>query len=441
MAFLHKLGVPIAIGTGAIIFTSTMLAAQDTLHLRTAATLALSENPALRALAYDKQISANNVSPARAGIGPRIAASHSLYYGYGDASISTAGEGPPLAFTDNRHGISIRPEATWVVYDNGRGQARMERLRRLDEATGLQLATEQEETVAQVTRTYLRAAQLRRQLELAAANIDLTAERLTRTERDAEYGGATTLRRLQTRVDLNTDSVEYRRLELELGNAKRQLNQLIGREPEVPFRLQATPPLGIQLTESALYAQLTANNANLAQARQRITLLESDLNVAERAWGPSVQLYSAGTYQNTTDNTSFLQEQRYLGVEAGIRTNISLYDGGLRKLDRQNAHLRIEQGQQQLDDVHLRLTTAFRQQYATYANNLQQLRFERDNLATFRLNYEKSLEDYRLGQVDGTAVRTAQVNLNAARTRIALREFGVRQSEVELLLLSGGLVR
>ena len=432
---LHLCGV-----AGGILLLSGIASGQDTLSLDRAVRLALSDNPALRALQYDKRISANNVDPARAGIGPRIDASHSLYYGYGDAVIATAGEQPPLEFTDNKHGINLRPEANWVVFDNGRGQARLERLRQLDATTGLQVAAEQERTVARVTRTYLRAAQLRQQVKLAADNIDLTAERLARTERDARYGGATTLRRLQTQVDLNQDSVTYRNLQLELDNAKRQLNQLLGRDPEETFALERTPPLAAPLPRQQLYARLTANNADLAVARQRLDLLATDLDLAERAGGPTVQLYAAAVYQNATDNTSFLQEQRYLGAEAGVRTSISLYDGGLRKLDRQNARLRVEQGRRQLEDTELRLTTTFQLQYATYENNLQQLRFERANLETFALNYEKTLEDYRLGQVDGTAVRTAQVNLAEARTRIALREFGVRQSEVELLLLSGGLI-
>jgi outer membrane protein TolC len=433
---------------GAILLLNGYGGAQDTLRLRDAVIFALSNNPELRAMQYDRQISSNNVAPARAGIGPRIVANHQLYYGYGDATIATAGEGPPLEFTDNRHGISIRPEANWVVFDNGRGRARLDKLRALDTSTGLRIAGERERTVAEVTRTYLRAARLRRQLDLAAENIELTAERLARAERDARYGGSTTLRRLQARVDLNQDSVAYRNLALELANAKRQLNQLLGRDPATRFALEQAPPLASPLSRRLLYDRLMASNATLSVARQRLDLLLTDLVIAERAKGPTVQLYTAGVYQNVTDNTSFLQEQRYLGAEAGIRTSIDLYDGGLRKLDRQNARLRLEQGRRQLENTELQLATTFQQQYATYRNNLQQLRYERDNLATFELNYRKSREDYRksredyrLGQVDGTVVRTAQVNLNEARTRIALREFGVRQSEVNLLLLSGGLLK
>ncbi len=53
-----------------------------------------------------------------------------------------------------------------------------------------------------VTVAYLSAVSLRRQLELAIANIALSRDRLERTERDARYGTADSLRALQARVDL-----------------------------------------------------------------------------------------------------------------------------------------------------------------------------------------------------------------------------------------------
>ena len=49
--------------------------------------------------------------------------------------------------------------------------------------------------------------------------------------------------------------------------------------------------------------------------------------------------------------------------------------------------------------------------------------------------------DYRTGQANVTGLRTAQLNLDAARTRIVLQRFTVLEAEVELLRLTGGLVR
>lgn len=420
----------------------------DLLTLDEAITTALAENRDLKVLGYDREISRNSIDPALAGIGPRIEVQGNAYFGYGDTRVTTINLGPPtgedpepLALDGIRHGLLVQPEANWLVYDGGAGQLRLEQLRLVDQATALQIDAVREQTVAAVTNTYLGAAQLSQQLTLAAENIDLSNERLARTERDARYGTANSLRRLQAQVDLNTDSAAYRNLDLQFGNAKRRLNLLLARDPETPFTLEPARPLTeFVLIYDSLRTDLLANNENLAQAQMRITQSERALELSNTVFKPNVQLYGNLNYLNTTDNANFLQENRNFGAEAGVRVSYLLYDGGARRIEAQNAKLRTERNRANRSELEAELLTLLRQAYASYRNALEQLTTEKVNLPTFQLNYDKTLADYRLGQVDATTLRTAQVNLNAAKTRITLQEFAVRETEVELYRLTGRLV-
>lgn len=416
--------------------------------LQEAITTSLAQNPQLKALGYAKALTANNVNPAVAGIGPRIDLKGQALVGYGDSRVQTINLGPPeagdpapLELNGIRHGIVFGPEANWLVFDGGAGKARLEQLRLVDEATALEIENLREQIVAAVTNTYLTAAKLQRQRDLAAENIELTNERISRAERDAQFGMGNSLRSLQARVDLSTDSVAYRNLDLQVNNLYRSLNQLMGRDPDQPLALASvvlpTPQI---LDYAALKTELLANNEELVKARHRIRMSEQALQLANTAWKPALQLYANASYYNQTDNANFLLENRNYGTEAGVRISYPLYDGGTRKINRQNATIEISQRGVELNATELELSTFLRQAVAKYEHARSLLAFERANLPTFELNFTKTRTDYSLGQIDATTLRTAQLNLNAAKTRVALLEFGIYEAEVEVLRLVGRLV-
>ncbi|MEL7162498.1 MAG: efflux RND transporter permease subunit, partial [Bacteroidota bacterium] len=257
------------------------------LNLEDAVTTALAENPQLKVLGYAKELTANNAQPAVAGIGPRLDLTGQALIGYGNSRVQTINLGPPeagdpapLELDGIRHGVVFGPEASWLVYDGGAGQARLEQLKLVDKATALQLTNVREQVVAGVTKTYLAAAKLRRQRELAAENIDLSNERLARTERDAKYGTANSLRRLRAKVDLNTDSVAYRNLDLQVQNLKRSLNELLGRDPDTPFTLSVPgTPRPRPLDFATLKEELLRSNEDIAQARHRVDMSKQQLEL------------------------------------------------------------------------------------------------------------------------------------------------------------------
>lgn len=440
-----------AVAGAMLVFGGAGLTAQSTdpeLSLQEAVTIALADNPQLKVLGYDREISRNNIAPAVAGIGPKIELKGQALFGYGDTRVETVNLGPPgtetapLELNGIRHGLIIQPEANWLVYDGGRGQARLEQLRLADEATALVIDNAREQTIAAVTSTYLAAARLSRQLELAADNIDLSEERVARSERDEQFGQSSSLRSLQARVDLNTDRAGYRNLALEVANLKRALNELMGRDPETLLSLSPTPNLRPRpLTYDSLRTELLANNEDLAQATQRIKSSQQALKLAGLAWKPNVELYANVNYLRQSDDANFLLENRNYGAEAGVRASYTLFDGGLRNIQKQNARLRVEQSQAARETTESELIRLLRQAHATYENSRAQLAFEQENFPVFEANYNKTRTDYQLGQVDATVLRTAQLNLDAAKTRITLERYSVLQAEVELLRLTGGLVR
>jgi len=77
--------------------------------------------------------------------------------------------------------------------------------------------------------------------------------------------------------------------------------------------------------------------------------------------------------------------------------------------------------------------------YANYQNNLFLLEKEEDNLTTAQLNFERSQTALRLGQINATQFREAQINLIRAQRSINNLYYQAKLSEVQLYRLSGVL--
>ena len=419
------------------------------LTLNDAISLALANNPELAVLAYDRQISRNNVAPVVAGIGPRVEVRGSTFAGYGDSRVVTIPLGPPsaegagpLELSGENYGFTIQPEANWLVYDGGRGKARLEQLRLLDEDQALAIESTREATVAQVSEVYLQAVSLSRQIALAEANIDFTLDRIARITRSQSLGQGNTLAVLSERANLSTDSVGLRSLGLALANVKRTLNLLMGRDSETGFTIKSPVlPKGAALSYDSLQALMLADNEDLRRARNRLKISAQGERLQRSSYLPNVQLYVNGTYLDQIDNASFLLENRLLAAQGGARLSYTIFDGGLRDIERQNARLSSAQAKQGQEAQRLALETQLRQAYAKRASLAAQVRYLRQTLPTAELAFAQAERELTLGQATGTQVREAQLRLLSTNTSIATKEVEVAVAEVELLRLTGGLVR
>lgn len=424
------------------------LQGQQTISLQEAVTVALANNPTLQVLAYDRQLSQNSIDPSMAGLGPRINLNGSLNLGYGDSRVETinlgppGSENPPIALDGVRRGVFVGPEANWLIFDGGAAQARLEQLRRQDAATALQIEAAQEGVVAEVTASYLNLLQLIRQREVAEENLVISNERLARIRKTASFGQANELMELRAQTNVNTDSVSLATLGVEIRQLQRNLVFLIGLPSETEILpLDESVSSAVLPDFAALEGLLVENNEEIALTEQRIKLSEQAMKITRLADQPKVQLYLGVSYLNQNDESNFLQENRSIIGEAGVRFSYTLFDGGARKIKQQNASIELDQATSQKATSLLRLKTALRNAYDYYENSRLLLRYESNNIATFEAAFERSQKAYAYGQLTSTEVREAQLALSAAKSRMVQLEYAVYLAETELLRLTGQLVQ
>jgi len=428
-----------------LIFSSAL--AQDTLTFDKALQLAVAYNYDIRLARYDTEISSNNVSRGIAGQLPRLTHNVSYERGQADAEIQTlgldpgSGENTPLELSGSTQTISIQPELTMTLFSGFRGKYRYEQLENLDAISQLRLRNQIEQTMAQVASAYLNIVQLQNQLTIDQENIALSYDRYLRAVEDARFGAANSVQRLQAEVDLKTDSTQYRNTKLTYETSIRNLNILLGLPSMGVYSVEEVIMLADLLDYEALEADLIARNTTYQLAEKGIDDARYNLKLTESDFFPYLQGYANYTYLNNDNEANFLQQNTVYGPNVGVRMSFTLYDGGNRKIRHQNAKVAVNQQETRLDFTELSLVTRLDNTYTQYQNYRDQLRIEKGNLITFERNFEKTAEDYRLGQVDATVLRTAQLNLTRAKNRINTLTYQIKETEIQLLHLSGRLLQ
>ncbi len=423
------------------------LNAQQVLTLSEAIQTALTSNYDIRVSRYDTEIAAMQVDPALVGRRPEVVLTGNYELGWSDtyAEVLSLGgesnENLELDLDGISNDVILGLEFRMNLLDGRAGRYRLDQLQAASLLSRLQLQQTIEQTAYDVTVAYLEMARQQSLLDITQRSISLNQNRLDRVAEDAEFGVATSLDRLQIEVDLKTDSSSLRNLELELDNARRNLNFLMGFDNEESYMVETEINLNTALQYGELESAMLARNSFLQLQDQNITIADLDLELSKAAFRPTLQGYANVNFAYLQDQANFLQINRAVGPNVGLRFTYQITDWGGRRIKREAANLTVQQRQLERTQLEDQLVRDLSNAYAIYRNTLEQLRIEESNLELFAQNLENMQNMFELGTATNTDVRAAQLNFNAAQNRVKNFQYTIKQAEVALYLLSGELTQ
>ncbi|MEL7147015.1 MAG: TolC family protein, partial [Bacteroidota bacterium] len=414
------------------------------LSLEQAINQTLANNFDIKIERFNQEADANSVSKAVAGQLPTLNLSLGYEFGYSNAEIQTLGgepgnPSPPLELDGTAQTFNFSPEISIPVFSGFRHRYQYKQLQVAEKSSTALVQQTIERSISKTVSLYLETARLQAQLSISEEILEISRDRHLRMVESARYGASNSLARLQAEVDLKTDSANYRNLRLMYKNSIRNLNLQMGQQPDIAYRVTEKISLTNVLSYEDLKKKMLANNSLIHVSRLRVENANHQTEIAKSYIAPNISGYANYTYLNSENEANFLRSQRVSGPNVGVRMSWRLYDGGTSKIQRQNAAVRLSQQQTSLQYATLQLETELKNIFNQYLTGREQLRIERSNLATYQLNYDKTAEDFRLGQADASDLRSAQLNLSSARNRINDLVYDIKQSEVRLLELSGEL--
>ena len=275
---------------------------------------------------------------------------------------------------------------------------------------------------------------------IIAEALDITRERRRRLEVRREYGTAVSSDVLGAEVDFNADTVTLINSILDLSNAKRNLNYLLGRDINNEFVVKTDVTFNEGLSYEELKAKALVDNSEIIAAQYNLKLSKLDYKLAVSEYFPTLSLNGGYGFNRSVNPASFAYLRESSGINYGATVGFTIFNGNRTRIQAQNARISLESGKQQLAQELLETERELANAWQTYQNALIILKAERQNINSARANLERSRELYNLGQITSTQFREAQVNLIRSQTSISNALYTAKLAEIELLRISGQLV-
>ncbi len=412
------------------------------LSLENAINLALENNYDIKTAKNQLQEAENSNTRGNAGLLPSVSAGGSAEYANKNAKVKPRSLGMEVgsdgATTTTFMG-NIRVDYTLFggfakLYTYKKLQQNNERVRSL-------YRLNIENTIVQTAQAYYTLCNASKQLEMINRSIEISADRLKRVKTRQEFGQAGTLDILNAEVDYNADSSRLLTAELQYKNSIKNLNVIMGIDVDEKYEVDDKVEFNIIDNEATMQEKAMKNNSLLLMNQYLQAIAELDIKITKSNRYPSLSAY--GTYSFYRQNTSVGQTEyvQQIGPSVGLSLRWSIFNGRQQHIREQNAMLELENAKISAEKLKAELQRDISNAYTDYDYKKRAVDLQEKNRARAKLNFQRTQELYRLGQVSSIVFRTAQQNYLNAEKSYNSAKYSTKLSEIVLLKIAGELVK
>lgn len=414
-------------------------AAAGVMSLQECISRGLENNFSIRMAKNRQQVSANNATPANAGLLPTVDLSAS-YGGDLHTTRTTARSTGETARENNAYDgtLDVGVDLNWTVFDGFSVWTNYKQLKLMREEGELQTRMAIEDYVASVIQEYYNFIQQKIRLNNFRKNMELSRERFRNAQISYSIGSQSQVDYLQAKVYFNTDSTQYMKQLEALNTSRIKLNQLMANDDvteALSIRdtlIDVNPNLGYE----DLWRATLATNSSLLLADNNSAIVSAEYKKVMSRDFPYVRLNLGYGYTMNRYELAATKKRDNWGLSAGVTVGFNIFDGK-RRMQRDNARLDIEYARLEREDLKLSLKAQLNDYWQAYKNNWQIVQKERENLTAASDNYFLANLQFEKGLLSGFDLREVQTNLLDAEERILTAEYDTKMCEVSLMLLSG----
>ncbi|MGZ5282554.1 MAG: TolC family protein [Bacteroidia bacterium] len=421
------------------LLTSAAASAQETLTLQDAIKITLENNYNIKLIKNELEIRDNNATIANAGILPQAGASLSnnntilntqQELQNGDIQSRNGAKNSSL-----QYGVFLN----WTVFDGFGMFARYDQLKELEKYGEANLQLTILNRVADVVNTYYELVQQQQQLQAYDTAVAVSRFRRRIAQSRFEIGKAARLEVLNAQVDFNTDTTNLLRQQALYYNTQTQLNELMGRDINIRFRVSNDVTIDNSMTLDALQAQANKQNPALQLAQINRRIAELDLKQTRANRYPTVTLNSGYNFTDNRSALGFAVHTTGQGPYYGVTASINLFNGLQQWRNEENASLLINNAQIQYEQQKLTINSQLSAAYQNYQTNLALVELEEANQKIAFQNLDITLEKFRLGSIAPVELRDAQLNYIDATVRFSNAKYQAKLAEGQLKEIAGNM--
>ncbi|MGB5419722.1 TolC family protein [Algibacter sp.] len=431
-----------------LVFLSIVMASQITLFAQELITpekaiaLALEHNYGIKLANTDVEVAKNNASVLNSGYLPTLNGNAGATYNVNNSFNEFSDGRTPVDLNgaeSSRYNASV--DLNYVLFDGLGRSYNYKQFKENQQLTELEARETIENTVIQLFTIYYNVAELIENNNALTKTLNISKDRLIRSEYQFDYGQSTKLEVLNAEVDINNDSINIMNSKQQLNNYKRDLNLVLGNTIAGDFNVYTEVAFNSLYNKSELLEKAKINNINLLQIEKSIAINNLGVKFQKSAYLPTLGLTgSYGWNKNNNNAASFVAVSTNTGFSGGLNLSWNLFDGGSTLTQVKNAKINLEANNIQKEQLQVTIERDFNNAWDDYQNKLNIYRLQIENIKTSKNNFDRTQEKFKLGQVNSIEFRQAQLNLLNAELSKNQAKYLAKLAELQLLQLSGDIL-
>jgi len=427
--------------TFAFFLSSFLGFSQNLLTKETAVKIALENNYGIKMAENSVKIAENNKSVYNSGYLPNVVANAGASYS-NDNSTATRQDGSSVEIDNaesNRYNGSVG--LNYTLFDGLGRSYNYKRLKEQYNLTELEAETVIQNALLQIFSNYFEVAQIFENQKNISQSLIISKQRLERMNYGFQYGQNTKLDVLNAEVDVNNDSIRLINEQRLLANSKRNLNLLIGRNVTDEFIVETEVEFNLIFEYRQLLEKSKLYNVEIQKINRDIIISEYDIKISKSSLYPFLNVNASYGFNHSNNNqTSLFKTQESDGFNAGVNLSWNIFDGGSTKTRIQNAKINADNVQVQKEQEENELERNVANALEIYNNAIYILQAEEKNVETNIMNFSRSEEQFKLGQITSIEFRLAQQNLLSAQSNLNSAKYEAKNAEIFLINLTGDLL-
>lgn len=423
-----------------LLFIVQTSVAQEILTLENAISIALEKNYDVKVAQLQQTVAETQVFKGNAGILPRV--------DFNSNAGTALNEVKQVALNGtetNRFGTNLTPSAnvafSWTLYDGKRMYAVYDRLKTQNQLSQIQTRIAMENTMANAMAAYYEIMRQKQTVRFLETIIKYYDERLNITDQRWQFGKGSKLDFLQSKTDLGTQTSLLVQAKTDLKNAKVTLNNLLAREPNMDFDVQEVVALTFDPSQEELRNRARTANKTLQAFRKATDITLVQQREAQSLKLPRVTLNSTLGYSLSKASAGFFLLNQNYGLNTGIALTWNIFNGQVTRRQIQTSKINTEIAKTQEQDWIFQMENDLVRAYNQYQTDKEILKLEEEYNQVADENMKISLEKFRLGGSTILEINEAQRSLNTSLNRLTNARYNIKISELQLLRLSGELVK
>ncbi len=415
--------------------------AQDSLSLSASIESALKNNFNILISRNEAQVAVNNNTIGNAGMLPRL----DLSAGITNASVNTEQEysNGNIVNQDGAatEGLSAGAHFNWILFDGLKMFAARTRLNAEEDAWGIQLKIQIENTVAQVMENYFRAVSIQREIKVLDDAIAIFDERVRLAELRFEVGSGSKLDLLQSQTDRNARKSSRLQQLVAYNEALATLNRLMGKSDFINWQLTDSITINYTPVLEDLKKSAQVNNYELQWRKKQEEIYKSIINESRSLRYPVLNLNVDYNYSRTDNEVGFVLLNQNQGLYSGLTLSWNIFNGRNINREIKNAKLYWNNTSLLLADTRAKIDQELYIAFRQYESGMEILKLEQENAQVATENVTVALEAFRLGSISGLQLKDAQISYETALSRLVTAQLEAKRAEITLMRLNGELVK